>query len=61
VKPRYVVRPCDNCGSVAGLVRDRTWNVYDAKTDTNGSDRTRREDARTEAARLNAEPEETSP
>lgn len=22
---RYVVEACDNCGSVEGLVRDRTW------------------------------------
>jgi hypothetical protein len=24
---RYVVRPCDNDGSIEGLVRDRTWDV----------------------------------
>ena len=24
---RYVVRPCDNLGSVKGLKRDRTWVV----------------------------------
>jgi hypothetical protein len=27
VKVRFIVRPCDNCGSVEGLVRDRTWVV----------------------------------
>lgn len=26
---RFVVRPCDNDGTVEGLERDRTWLVWD--------------------------------
>jgi hypothetical protein len=29
MSPRYVVRPCDNDGTVEGLKRDRTWSVVD--------------------------------
>jgi hypothetical protein len=29
MRPVYVVRPVDNCGSVEGLVRDRTWAVIE--------------------------------
>lgn len=27
--PRYIVEPCDNLGSIEGLVRDRTWAVVE--------------------------------
>lgn len=55
-RPRFVVRPCDNLGSVEGLVRDRTWQVYDTKSDTYESEHVTRSAARAEATRLNADP-----
>ena len=31
---RYVVRACDNDGSVEGLARDRTWDVVEKTATT---------------------------
>lgn len=53
---RYVVRPCDNMGTVADLKRDRTWSVIDRSIadDHVVADLDRRADARRHAAEWNA-------
>lgn len=52
---RYVVAPCDNCGSIhPAPPRDRTWIVRDRQTGHQVSEFHSRILARAEAAQLNA-------
>ena len=56
MKKRYVVRPCDNGGSVTNAVRDRQWDVVDTLNDDRCvSNHDRRADARAEAKKMNEE------
>lgn len=54
MRRRYVVRPCDNGGTVEGLARDRTWAIIDTETGACVADYDRRKDARDESRELNA-------
>lgn len=53
---RYVVQPCDNGTSLGERPRQRSWIVWDTKTETCESDHDTRAAARTEASRMNADP-----
>lgn len=52
-KNRYVVRPCDNLGSVADAKRDRQWDVIDTHNDQTVSNHDTRKEARSIAHTLN--------
>ena len=53
MRNRYIVRPCDNCGSIEGLKRDRTWDVIDRATDSCVQQCTTRHEARDAAKAWN--------
>jgi hypothetical protein len=52
---RYVVRPCDNLGTLSDAKRDRTWSVVDRSTGKVVADRDVRKDARDLAKEMNNE------
>lgn len=52
---RFVVRPCDNLGSLPDAPRDRTWTVFDRVTQEGVQDCETRAKAKAAAAEWNRE------
>lgn len=53
VKPRYVVRPCDDAGTLGSGGKARAWGVFDTRTNRIMSNWNTRRQARAEAQVLN--------